>query len=318
MREMLALLGDGRFHSGEELGARLGISRSGVWKRLRALRDDYAVELHSIPGRGYRLAQPISLLDGDRLASRLAELGWRLHLSQQVDSTNSEALRRLVGGEQAPFVILAEQQSAGRGRRGRAWASPYGQNLYYSLALELAGGVTQLEGLSLSVGLAVVAALRGLGLTEAGVKWPNDVLVNGRKIAGILVDIQGDPADICWVIIGIGVNVNMRQMAVMDQPWTSMASAAQRDFDRTLVALSLSERLRAYLATHLGSGFGALQNEWQRAHLWQGQEVMLSSGDQISCKGIALGVDGRGALRLRVDGEEKAFSGGELSLRLDA
>ena len=317
MRELLALLGDGRFHSGEELGQRLGISRSAVWKRLRALRDDYGIELHSIPGRGYRLTAPITLLDEPTLAVGLADCGWRLHVCDQIDSTNTEALRRLAAGEEAPFVVMAEQQSAGRGRRGRVWASPYGQNLYYSLALKLTGGVAQLQGLSLSVGLAVVKALQGLGLTEAGVKWPNDVLVDGRKIAGILVDIQGDPADVYWAVIGIGVNVNMHQIASVDQPWTSMAMVDQQDFDRTQVALDLSRALKHCLDQHLSQGFATLREQWQQVHVWQGRDVVLSVSEHQALKGRALGVDDGGALLLLINGQERAFNAGELTLRLD-
>ena len=133
--------------------------------------------------------------------------------------------RPCVGSRVEPrrLVIVAEQQTAGRGRRGRAWVSP-GENLYYSLAITV-GGARELEGLSLVVGLAVLRALESLGVRDAGLKWPNDLLQGGKKIAGILLELSGDPADLCHVVIGIGINVNMKTVTDIGQPWTSLREA---------------------------------------------------------------------------------------------
>ncbi|WP_446941597.1 paraquat-inducible protein A [Pseudomonas aeruginosa] len=149
MQTLLKLLQDGRFHSGEELGAVLGISRSAVWKRLQHLEAEHGLQFHKVRGRGYRLASPLSLLDLRKIDSL-----WPVEIMPTVDSTNTEAMRRLAAGASTPFVLVAEQQTAGRGRRGRAWVSPYGENLYYSLAITVRGGARELEGLSLVVGLA--------------------------------------------------------------------------------------------------------------------------------------------------------------------
>ncbi|MBB2495215.1 bifunctional biotin--[acetyl-CoA-carboxylase] ligase/biotin operon repressor BirA [Aquipseudomonas ullengensis] len=316
MHDVLKLLKDGEFHSGEALGAILGVSRATVWKRLQHLESDLGLVIHSVRGRGYRLASPISLLDYDALAAGASGLGWSVCLSESLDSTNAEVLRQLSNGVSAPLLVVAETQSSGRGRRGRLWASPFAENLYYSLGLRIEGGAYPLEGLSLSVGLAVLRALREAGCVAVGLKWPNDVLVSGRKIAGVLLELSGDPAGSCQVVIGIGVNANMLPgRADIDQPWTSLRQELGSVVDRTALVLGLSRWLQHYLDVHRDRGFSALRDEWQAVHLWQGREVVLSAGPQ-QIEGVVLGVDGLGALRLDVAGEERSFSGGELSLRL--
>jgi BirA family biotin operon repressor/biotin-[acetyl-CoA-carboxylase] ligase len=232
-----------------------------------------------------------------------------------IDSTNAQALRSIESGLAAPFVVLAERQTAGRGRRGRKWASPFAENIYYSLVLRIEGGMRQLEGLSLVVGLAVMQTLRELGVRDAGLKWPNDVLVGQKKIAGILLELVGDPADVCHVVLGVGINVNMQMTEEVDQQWTSMRLETGKAFDRNHLVANLGLMLQRYLSRHQASGFTAIQAEWEQNHLWQGRAVSLIAGvNQID--GIVMGIDQQGGLRLKVGGVEKVFSGGELSLRL--
>ncbi|WP_218422218.1 bifunctional biotin--[acetyl-CoA-carboxylase] ligase/biotin operon repressor BirA [Stutzerimonas stutzeri] len=314
MNKLLRLLQDGRFHSGQELGEALGVSRSAVWKHLQRIQNETALPLYKIPGRGYRLAEPLSLLAEDQLLPQLEALGWELYLFDALDSTNAEALRLLSTGR-APFLVVAESQSAGRGRRGRHWVSPFGQNLYCSLAFKVHGGTRQLSGMSLVVGLAVMQTLRGMGLPQAGLKWPNDVYVDGRKIGGILLELTGDPADECHVIAGIGINVNMADAEGIDQPWTSLREWIGM-VDRNELLLTFAATLKTYLDRHLAAGFASLRGEWEAAHIWQGQSCTLSTGAH-ELSGTVLGVDPQGGLRLMIDGVERSFSGGELSLRLD-
>lgn len=315
MLKLLNLLKDGRFHSGEALGAALGVSRSAVWKQLQQLEAELQLPVYKVRGRGYCLAAPLSLLDAKQVGAGLDDASWAIQVHDEIDSTNAQALREIAAGRLAPFVVMAEQQSAGRGRRGRQWASPFAQNLYFSLVLRIEGGMRQLEGLSLVVGLAVRDALHELGVVTAGLKWPNDVLVEGRKIAGILLELVGDPADVCHVVLGIGINVNMQESAVVDQAWTSIRLETGKLVERNELASILCNSLRRYLERHSQSGFGALRAEWEQAHLWQGKPVSLIAGVN-TIEGTVLGIDEQGALRLLVDGVEKSFSGGELSLRL--
>jgi BirA family biotin operon repressor/biotin-[acetyl-CoA-carboxylase] ligase len=241
-------------------------------------------------------------------------LPWEVEIVNIIDSTNNEVYRRLAAGEPPPFGVAAEQQSAGKGRRGRPWVSPFGQNIYYSVVTELQG-LQQLEGLSLTAGVAVIDALKAVGVTTAGLKWPNDVIIDDRKVAGVLVELHGDLSEYCRAVIGIGINVNMRETAAVDQPWTSLRNATGNNFNRSEVLLQLTKSLGACLELHACSGFQALKDRWEDMHVWAGREVILSSGAQIT-RGIALGVDRRGALRMQTSCGEQIFSGGELSLRL--
>jgi BirA family biotin operon repressor/biotin-[acetyl-CoA-carboxylase] ligase len=215
-----------------------------------------------------------------------------------------------------PFLVLSEQQTAGRGRRGRTWVSPFGTNLYYSLAIQLVRGASQLEGLSLVIGLAVLNAVKEFGVCSVGLKWPNDLLVGDNKLAGILLELIGDPADICHVVIGIGINVNMSQdRAAIDRPWTSLQAETGIVQDRNLLVSRLNHHIADYLERQREAGFASLAEEWRSADLWMGREVCLSSGAG-EVVGISKGIDDKGGLRLLVDGVERIYSGGELSLRL--
>ncbi|MCW1243191.1 bifunctional biotin--[acetyl-CoA-carboxylase] ligase/biotin operon repressor BirA [Pseudomonas sp. SAICEU22] len=314
MLTLLKLLKDGRFHSGQALGVALGISRSAVWKQLQHLEADLGLSVHKVRGRGYQLAKPLLLLDASEICKKGLD-EWPVHLFDSIDSTNAEALRLIERGGAAPFLVLAERQVAGRGRRGRKWVSPFAENLYHSLVLRIDGGMRQLEGLSLVVGLAVMHVLRDMGIAGAGLKWPNDVLVGEKKIAGILLELVGDPADVCHVVLGVGINVNMQSTDEVDQQWTSMCLEAGRSFDRNELVARLGAKLQRYLELHHASGFAAIQLEWEQYHLWQGRTVSLIAGVN-KIDGVVLGIDHQGALRLKVDGVEKNFSGGELSLRL--
>lgn len=316
MLKLLKLLGDGRFHSGQDLGDGLGISRTAVWKQLQQMEAEFSIKVHRVRGRGYQLEAPISFLDADDIKASMGSVGgWPVIVHDSLSSTNAAAVK-LVGEQMsAPFIVLAERQTAGRGRRGRKWVSPFGENIYYSLTLRIDGGMRQIEGLSLLVGLAVLKTLRASGVQQAGLKWPNDVLVGQRKIAGILLELIGDPADVCHVIIGVGINVNMTDVAEVDQAWTSVRLETGMQASRNRLVGELSNNIQAYLLEHQAHGFSAFKAEWESNHLWQGRAVDLLAGAD-AVQGTVLGIDSQGALRLQVGDEEKVFSGGELSLRL--
>lgn len=316
MLTLLTLLQDGKFHSGQALGGSLGVSRTAVWKQLQQLELELGIVVHKVKGRGYRLENPLSLLSATEISAAAGKAGsWPAIVFDSLDSTNAAALKLVAESRPTPFLVVAERQTAGRGRRGRTWVSPFGENIYYSLVLRIEGGMRQLEGLSLLTGLAVLKTLREAGVQGAGLKWPNDVLVGQRKIAGILLELVGDPADVCHVVIGIGINVNMRTAHEVDQSWTSLRLETGSLFDRNAVVGNLTRNIEDYLSVHQVTGFEPFRSEWESNHLWQGRAVTLSAGVQ-AIEGIVLGIDSQGALKLRVGDEEKLFSGGELSLRL--
>lgn len=314
MYDLLAILADGEFHSGTEIGKALGISRAAIWKRMQKLQHVCGCEVESVPGKGYRLTQQVELLHFDRLQEIC---GPKLHveLLQTVDSTNDYAKRLIREGKRID-IVFTEEQTKGKGRRGRSWQSPYAANLYLSYVWPVSDGLRQLEGLSLVVGLAVLRCINEIGMTRAGLKWPNDVLADGKKIAGILLELVGDLADQSRVVIGIGINVNMQgAVSSIDQPWTSIAQQLGRGVSRHQVVRSLLTHLSELLDVLKTQGFSALRQEWEQHHLWHGKEVVVSSGAG-QLEGQAIGVNERGELKLQTATGVVYIAGGELSLRL--
>lgn len=313
MLKLLTLLADGNFHSGNELGAAAGISRAAVWKRLQGATAEFGLELQSVPGKGYRLSHPLSLTNLNALQASFPYLP--IFAYDSISSTNEYA-KKMLATQPAPLAIVAEHQTLGRGRRGRKWNSPYAQNLYLSYAWPVTRGMAQIDGLSLVAGLAVVRAVEQVVGTTAQLKWPNDVLINNAKVAGILLELVGDPADLCSVVIGIGVNLNMTSTnQAIDQEWTSLALETGKQVDRTQFAQSVLESLDVYLEKQKNYGFSSLKNEWLSVHGWQGREVVLSVGTEL-VQGRITGLGDKGEICLLVDGQERLFIGGELSLRL--
>ncbi len=318
---LLPLLADGEFRSGQDLADALGVSRTAVWKQLNRL-EELGLQIESVKGRGYRIPGGIDLLEEDAvrrdLSAQTRALLTELDIHQSIGSTNAEAMRRIEMGAGSGLVCTAEQQSAGRGRLGRQWVSPFARNLYVSAAWEFTQGAAALEGLSLAVGVAVARALQACGLPAAQLKWPNDVLFDGAKLGGVLLEMTGDAAGSCQVVVGIGLNVAMPDSTAteIDQAWTDVSRMADGECPRrnALLAALLNELL-PLLAEFERGGFGPWREPWQTLDAYAGESVVLHSGQQ-QMAGIARGVDGRGALQLETaaSGIQSVF-GGEISLR---
>lgn len=318
---LVELLADGRFRSGEWLGRQLGVSRAAVWKHMRAL-SDLGLDVHAVHGQGYRLASPFQPLRVERIRASLtapvAARVPRIEVLQEIDST-SDYLRR----EQSPGaagqgrVCVAEWQSAGRGRRGRRWVSPYGSSLYLSLAWQLSAATLQSGGLSLAVAIAVLRALRNCGVEAVGLKWPNDIFYQGRKLAGILLDVAGESAGPFLVVIGIGVNLRLPDNAArdIDQPWADLSQCGI-SVDRNRLAGLIVDALVQALDTFARQGLAAFATEWERFDLIAGRTVELQHENENRISGIARGIDSRGALLIEQDGDTRSFHAGEVSVRL--
>lgn len=315
LQVLMSLLADGKVHSGRALGEALGRSRAGVWKQVEALRA-LGVEVLSLPGRGYLIEGGIGLLDKalicaqmDPSAQHLAQV-FDLHFS--IDSTNAEASRKAASGEQS-CLVMAEHQAQGRGRRGRQWVSPFGRNIYMSLLWPFQTGVAALEGLSLVCALVVVRALQRMGCEGFKVKWPNDILFQQRKLAGILLEISGDVSGPCRVVIGIGVNAQMPAGAgaAIDQPYSDLAAATDNVIDRNRLAAALISELAGALARFQRDGFAPFLDEWMLLDAYAGQPVEIRAGNHGRV-GIAAGVDSSGCLLLDTDEGQVTISGGEM------
>lgn len=312
---ILEQLSDGAFHSGQVLAQRLGVTRTAVWKHVSALAD-LGVPLERVRGRGYRIPGGIDLLDEGSirkdLDGRTGDLLGELQIHRQIDSTNA-ALARAPAPAGGARVCVAEYQSAGRGRRGRHWVSPFGSNVYLSVAWQFRGGADVLQGLPLAVGVALCEALDAAGAGGLSLKWPNDVLRGRAKLAGILVEMSGDASGPCRVIVGTGINVAMPAVAgrVIGQAWADLSDLA---IGRNSLVASLLNRLLPLLADYENSGFAPWRERWQARDAFAGQGVRIDGGGRVLA-GIAAGVDERGALLLRTETGEVAVHAGEVSLR---
>ncbi len=321
-QSILEMLADGDYHSGESIGEKLGISRAAVWKQLKKLQG-LGLKLRSVKGRGYVVDGGIPLLDISLIKSSLtdetASLISTFEMFSQIDSTNSYLLGReqSIGG-----VCLAEAQSFGRGRRGRQWFSPFGRNIYMSVAWGFEGGVAAMEGLSLAVGVAIANSLEALGLGGVELKWPNDLLFQGKKLGGILIEMTGDPAGYCRAVIGIGINFDMAGGISVDeqisQPWTDIKALADENArllpSKSLVVASILNELFPLLNVYVERRFSFYLDEWIRRAAYRSDTVVLQNGS-AQIEGRFLGVNKQGALRLMTAAGEGLFYGGEVSLR---
>lgn len=318
--KLIGFLSDGEFHSGEEIGLQLGVSRTAIWKRLKKL-SSLGLVVDSVKGRGYCLSQKIELLDKCNIEAYLSSRSKlainELDIVSITDSTNNHLLERPKDRQRRSLanICLAEYQSAGRGRRGRQWVSPYGSNLYLSVDWQFEGGVTALEGLSLAVGVVMARSLSVMGVVDVSLKWPNDILINGAKLGGILIDLRGDHAGPCRVVVGVGINVDMSAQGVdIDQSWIDLKSTYGH-VSRNKLAANMIDELIGLLASFESKGLQPYVEEWQRLDAFRGKSVDVVSGDH-KVSGVCCGIADNGALIIDIDGVKKLMHGGELSLRL--
>jgi BirA family biotin operon repressor/biotin-[acetyl-CoA-carboxylase] ligase len=320
--ELLDILRDGNFHSGEDLGNLLGVSRTAIWKQLQKL-ESMGLQLESIKGRGYRLPQGFELLDDESIKAELnpsvSQQLKDLHVHQSLDSTNKEAnqLIQELTETASGTVILSEYQAIGRGRRGKNWVSPFAANLYLSMVWDFDQGASALQGLSLAIGVAVSRALKQLKVDGVQLKWPNDIYINNKKLGGILLEMVGDPAGQCTVIIGIGINHSMPKQSgdEIDQAWTDLSTVSPKTVSRNSLAAFIVNHCFDVLADYQLKGFAGYQDEWQAMDAFKETQAVVSTMNQ-STVGTPVGVNEFGALKMQlVSGEIKTFIGGELSLR---
>jgi BirA family biotin operon repressor/biotin-[acetyl-CoA-carboxylase] ligase len=310
---LIHALSDGQFHSGSELGAQLGVSRTAIWKALDHL-SEYGLEYESHRGKGYRLLAALDLLDMDVVKDSLSASVCKsvsLHHVLSCSSTNSDVHN--YRGADAPYTILfAEQQTSGRGRRGRVWSSPFAENLYLSMCFDWVKGTSELQGLSIVVGVAVAELLVEEGFQEVGVKWPNDVWLHGKKVAGILVELQGEVTSSWRVTLGLGLNTHMSTKGgvAIDQPWTCLSDYV--DLRRSDLAARLVNKLVSSLNEFAESGFSSFVGRYAVLDVLIGRSVILH-GPNV--EGIVRGVDLNGALLLETTSGLESFHAGELSVR---
>ncbi|MDP1698764.1 MAG: biotin--[acetyl-CoA-carboxylase] ligase [Xanthomonadaceae bacterium] len=305
--------------TGQVLADALGLSRAAIWKRVQALRAA-GLEISADRRCGYALAAPLDLLDADTIRSLLprpvAAALPELAVCWSLDSTQAALLRRDAAAP-LPAVLLAERQSAGRGRRGRVWVSPLAAHLYLSLAWRFDLPLARLAGLSLGIGMAVVDALRAQGIAGIGLKWPNDLLAEGRKLGGIVVDVSGEVGGPVTAVIGIGINVRMPDAAAstIDQPWCDlMRLSDDKPPPRNVLAAAVIAQVLPALSRFADQGLPDIIARWPGYDALAGQAVRVDDARSVFDAEV-LGLANDGGLRVRTTQGDRVLYSGEVSVR---
>ncbi|AER34556.1 bifunctional biotin--[acetyl-CoA-carboxylase] ligase/biotin operon repressor BirA [Pantoea ananatis] len=309
--KLIDILADGEFHSGEQLGETFGMSRAAINKHIQTLKS-WGLEVYTVTGKGYSFPAPLQLLNEQKILGQLSQAD--IAVIPVIDSTNQYLLERM-HSLPSGSVCLAEYQQAGRGRRGRHWFSPFGANLYMSMYWRLEQGPAAAMGLSLVIGIIMAETLRSLGAQDVRVKWPNDIYLHDRKLAGILVELTGKTGDAAQIVIGAGINLAMRtaEAAQINQGWINLQEAGVT-INRNELAATLINRLREALPVFEQEGLTPFVTRWAELDNFINRPVKLLIGER-EVHGIARGIDNQGGLQLEQDGKIQSWVGGEISLR---
>ncbi|MBR9728651.1 bifunctional biotin--[acetyl-CoA-carboxylase] ligase/biotin operon repressor BirA [Shewanella intestini] len=311
-RDILALLTADKFVSGEQIATALGLTRGAVNQHIDAMAQ-YGIDIYSVKGKGYQLAEPISLIDESRLLTLIDK---RCFYFDDIDSTNGFLMAHaaeLNSGD----VCIAEYQSKGRGRRGRTWQSPYGHHLYTSVFWRTSLTPPQLMGLSLVIGCSMVQVLKAFGVDGLSVKWPNDIYRDGRKLAGVLVELGANQAQGLELVIGLGLNMNMSkaQGLKIDQPWSDL-SGVENQIDKTMLMGQLHQQICEDIEHFERTGLVDFIARWNQDDQFMGKAVTLIMAPN-EVYGTYCGIDKDGAVMLNTAQGKQSYIGGEISLRAD-
>jgi BirA family transcriptional regulator, biotin operon repressor / biotin---[acetyl-CoA-carboxylase] ligase len=328
LKTLIRILRDGQFHSGEELGKALGLTRSAVWKLIQQF-PAWDIEIESRTNKGYRIPNGLVLLNAEHILSQVTDqhtvLPSNIEILDEISSTNDYLKAYLKDGLKqnsvkinAPRICFAEKQTAGRGRLGRQWVSPYARNISLSILWPFQKEISQLSGLSLAIAVAIGNALKDYGIQEKiGLKWPNDIYWDNKKLAGILIELSGETHSVCNTIIGVGLNIDMplSMQEHIERPYIDIATLTNNIPDRNQLAGLLLNRIIAALILFDKKGFSPFLAQWQALDISLGKPATIITPAK-KILGISRGIDENGFFLL----EEKSglishFSGGEVSLR---
>jgi BirA family transcriptional regulator, biotin operon repressor / biotin---[acetyl-CoA-carboxylase] ligase len=313
---ILQLLADGQFHSGEALAQRFKVTRATIWNAIQHA-ESLGVEIFSVRGRGYKLPKAINLLDENAVLQAIGEQrAWfKLQVLDEVASTNTYLMQNKNAAHAT--CVVAHLQTNGKGRRGRTWVSKLGASLTFSLLWRFAGGAAGLSGLSLAVGVALMRALHSLGVDQAQLKWPNDVLVDGKKLAGILIELQGDLEGPSSAVIGVGINLNLQKNVLesIDQPAIDLVHARAKPINQSELLGLILKHLADVLSNFEAQGFVGVRDEWLSYHAYKNKPVRMLLPNGTEVIGTVTGVAEDGILLVETALGLQRFSAGEISLR---
>ncbi|HWS39945.1 MAG TPA: biotin--[acetyl-CoA-carboxylase] ligase [Arenimonas sp.] len=305
--------------SGVELAQLLGISRAAIWKRVEVLRQQ-GLEIEASEAHGYRLMQPMTLLDESLIIEVLSpELRSQintLNICFETDSTQIQAYNHPVS-ENGIDVWLAEYQRAGQGRRGKVWQSPPMSNIYCSINRRFNCSMAELSGFSLAVAVLIADALQSMHVEGLSLKWPNDIWLNGKKCAGLLIQLRGESSGPCDVTLGFGLNVSMSKQSGrhIDQAWTALNLESDINMDRNIIIGNILKSLLQGFQLYEQHGFSAFVERWRSYDGLCGKPISLALGTQV-ITGVAQGIDSDGALLVQHNSSLSRYHSGEVSVRL--
>ncbi|EJD6615714.1 bifunctional biotin--[acetyl-CoA-carboxylase] ligase/biotin operon repressor BirA [Providencia rettgeri] len=313
--QLIDILADAQIHSGEQLGDKLGMTRAAINKHIKTLRS-WGLNIETVTGKGYKLPHQINLLNRAVIKQQISDVN--IIVEPVINSTNQYMLERIPSLKSGD-TCLAEYQSAGRGRRGRQWISPFGCNLYLSMYWKLDQGPAAAIGLSLVVGIVIAETLNKISQEKVKVKWPNDLYMNDKKLAGILVELTGKTGDAAHIIIGIGINIGMNKNNIessntITQEWSSLRDEVE-DIERNELSVNIIKALRESLVIFENEGLKPFLDRWFKLDNFLNRDIKLLIGNDI-ITGVERGINEQGALLLQKNnGEIIPYIGGEISLR---
>jgi len=321
-KKIVNILADGQLHSGTELAAKMGVSRSAICKQLKYLTE-LGLEFSAVTGKGYRLKTPLQLLSNIEiekyLSSTTESLISELEIHDSINSTNSYLVDLSHQSKKTGIVCFAEHQTAGKGRRGREWVSPFGSNIYLSILWQFQNGPASISGLSLAVGVAVIRALKDCGVEGVGLKWPNDIYWQQKKLAGILIEVSGETNGPCSAVIGLGLNFYLPKDKAksITQDWVDLSQMITDNSVnlRNELAAALLNHLMPIIADFEQQGLEDYIDEWRSYDCMKDKDVQIFMGEK-TFTGVVAGIDNNGLLLLADEfGQVKAFASGEVSFR---
>jgi len=313
-KKILSALSQGKLISGELIGNKVGTSRAYVWKRINSLKEQ-GLKVISIHGEGYRLPAGEELLDAQIIHDHLGHKATQLRVCWSLPSTNLAAMELAEHAPQQEFVVLAEMQTQGRGRRGKEWFSPLGADLYMSYKIPFSGGAKSLQGLSLVIGVAISNALKKLTAKEGlSLKWPNDIYFQGRKLGGILIEMCGDINGDCDAIIGVGLNASYRADESSSEEVASLTELMPGTLNRNYWVAMLINAIKNAVTDFKKNGLSEFLNQWRSLDILVGNSINVFLGESV-VTGIAEGVSPSGALLVQTGEGLKTFYAGEVSVR---
>lgn len=306
------------FLSGEDIGRELSITRAAVWKGIKKLREE-GYEIEAVTNRGYRLTNPETMYNKRELEQGLKTktMGQSIYFYEETDTTNNRARELALEGAPEGTLVVAEKQTAGRGRRGKVWESPLGTGIWMSLVLRPQIAPAEASVLTLLCGLATAEAIEAETGLSAGIKWPNDILINGKKAVGILTEMDCEMSEVHFVIPGIGINVNTASFPPeIAEIATSLYLECGKTVSRRCLVHKVLERLEEHYETFLRTGsFAAMLEDYRKHCITLGKEVHVLGREPFFAEALDITPEGELLVRRADNGKEEVVFSGEVSIR---